>query len=91
MSEFRDNKDEARFEWREQDDVAFADYRLRPGGVHAITHVETPPQLRGQGMAGRLMDAVVAHARAEGFKLEPHCTYAVAYFRRYPAAHDVLA
>ncbi|HVY85291.1 MAG TPA: GNAT family N-acetyltransferase [Caulobacterales bacterium] len=91
MSQFRDNVDDHRFEWAEQGEVAFADYRVDAHGVRAILHVETPPHLRGQGVAKRLMDGAVAYAREADLKIRAICPYAVAYFKRYPEAVDVKA
>ncbi|HWA01562.1 MAG TPA: GNAT family N-acetyltransferase [Caulobacterales bacterium] len=90
MSRFRDDPGERRFELEEGGHVAFADYRIEPNGVRVIRHVEAPPALRGTGAAKRLMDAAVAHARLNGFKLRARCPYAVAYFERYPKERDVL-
>ncbi len=78
-----------RFEWTENGLVAFATYRVHPGHV-VIPHVEAPIALRGTGAAGRLMEAIVAHARASEIKIMPTCPYAVAWFKRHPAAGDVL-
>ena len=86
---FRDNPQESRFEWEEAGEVAFADYYTR-GETRVIPHVEAPMALRGTGAAGRLMQAVADHARAERIKLVPTCSYAVAWFRRHRDAGDVL-
>jgi predicted GNAT family acetyltransferase len=86
---FRDHTEALRFEWQEAGHVAFADYFQRDG-VWVLPHVEAPPTLRGTGAAGRLMEAVVAHARAQGLKLRPVCSYAVAWFARHPDAQDVV-
>jgi predicted GNAT family acetyltransferase len=85
-----DNKDRQRFELEEAGEVAFANYR-RAGARVTIPHVESPPALRGTGTAGRLMEGIVALARAEGFKVTPTCSYASAWFRRHREAQDVLA
>lgn len=47
--------------------------------------------LRGQGVAGKLVEAVVEKARKEGAKIAPVCSYAVAAFEKNEAYHDVLA
>jgi predicted GNAT family acetyltransferase len=91
MAEFRDNKEAGRYELAMDGDVAFAEYREGSGGVRAITHVETPEHLRGRGVAAKLMDGVVADARAHGYKVRAVCPYAVAYFKRYSKAADVSA
>jgi len=85
-----DNKDRQRFELEEAGEIAFANYR-RAGAQVTIPHVESPPALRGTGTAGRLMEGIVALARAEGFKVTPTCSYAAAWFRRHKDAQDVLA
>jgi predicted GNAT family acetyltransferase len=85
-----DNEAAHRFELMENGLVVFADYR-RHDGRYVLTHVEADPALRGSGAAGRLMEQIVAGARARGFKLVPRCAYAVAWFRRHPDAADVTA
>jgi uncharacterized protein len=87
---FSDNSDEMRFEWLENGAVVFADYRGASDRL-AITHVEAPLALRGTGAAGRLMEAMADHARREGLKLVPVCSYAVAWFRRHRDWQDILA
>ena len=85
-----DNSARSRFELGEQGLTAFANYR-RQGDVVIIPHVESPPPLRGKGTADRLMKGIVEKARADGFKIEPWCSYAAAWFRRHPENRDLLA
>ena len=84
-----DNSELHRFELRENGHLAWADYRIRDG-KYILPHVEAEPPLRGSGAAGRLMQAIVAHARRQQLVLAPRCPYAVAWFRRHPEAADVL-
>ena len=84
-----DNAAQHRYELVEQGLTAFATYRRRDGVV-TIPHVEAPPALQGTGAAGRLMSGIVAHARAEGFKIIPSCPYAGVWFERHPDTRDVL-
>ena len=84
-----DNRDRQRFELIENGRLVFADYRIRDG-QYVLPHVEADPALRGTGAAGRLMQAIVAHARAENLALVPRCPYAALWFRRHPEATDVL-
>jgi len=37
------------------------------------------------------MQALAEHARAEGLKLAPRCSYAVAWLKRYREYDDVVA
>jgi predicted GNAT family acetyltransferase len=47
--------------------------------------------MRGQGVAQVLVEALVADARAQGFKIVPQCSYVAALFRRHPEWADLLA
>jgi predicted GNAT family acetyltransferase len=90
MSIVRDNAAMSRFEIDENGLVGFATYR-RSGDTVTIPHVESPPELRGKGTAGRLMEGITILARERGLKIVPRCPYAAAWFRRHPDASDVLA
>lgn len=85
-----DNPARSRFELAEAGETAFANYRLNDN-VLAIPYVESPTALRGKGTAGRLMEGVVAHARARKLKIIPICGYAVSWFRRHPEHNDLLS
>lgn len=85
-----DNTAKQRFELVIGGHTAFADYR-QEGNVLHLPHVEAPPALRGTGAAGKLMQAVADHARAQGLKLHPICSYAAAWLQKHPDTHDLLA
>jgi predicted GNAT family acetyltransferase len=87
---FADNRSRNRYELRVGEHMAFADYQHHPGLV-SLTHVEAAIPLRGTGAAGRLMEQIVATVRAEGGKIRPVCSYAVAWMRRHPEHGDLLA
>ncbi|MBN9554822.1 MAG: N-acetyltransferase [Alphaproteobacteria bacterium] len=84
-----DNEERHRFEETENGLIVFANYREHEGR-YVLTHVEADPGLRGTGAAARLMEAIVAHARAHELRLVPRCSYAVAWFKRHPEAGDVI-
>ncbi len=84
-----DNLARSRYELTQDGLTAFADYSRRNGKV-VIPHVEAPPELRGTGVAGRLMEGVVADVRAKGEKLVPLCPYAAAWMKRHPEHADLL-
>jgi predicted GNAT family acetyltransferase len=90
MAQVVDNKARNRFELDEGGGVSFATYD-RLAGIIVIRHVETPPALRGRGVAGRLMAGILEMARADGVKVSPICPYAAAYMKRHPETHDLLS
>ena len=53
-------------------------------GVFNANHTYTPRALRGQGVAGKLYAAMVADAKAQGYKIIPGCPYIEVKFRRHP-------
>ncbi|MEZ0470277.1 GNAT family N-acetyltransferase [Luteimonas salinilitoris] len=65
-------------------------YRLEDG-VMAITSTRVPSPVGGRGIAGRLVDAALQHARAEGLRVDPRCSYAQAYIDRHPEHAGLLA
>ena len=53
-------------------------------GVFNANHTFTPTALRGQGVAGKLYDAMVADAIEAGYKIIPGCPYIEVKFKRNP-------
>ncbi|NJC40154.1 hypothetical protein GGQ87_000412 [Brevundimonas alba] len=70
--------------------TVFADYAVK-GETRVILHVEADPALRGSGAAGTFMQSLAEHARAEGLKLAPRCSYAVVWLKRHREYDDVVA
>jgi predicted GNAT family acetyltransferase len=64
-------------------------YRLA-GGVMNIVHTEVPPQAEGRGVAAALVRAALAHARAQGWRVRPSCSYVRSYMRRHADTQDLL-
>jgi predicted GNAT family acetyltransferase len=78
-----------RFEADVDGGVAHADYHLRDGVMH-IVYTEVPAVARGRGIAAAVVAAALAHAREQGLKVQPMCSYVRAYMRRHPEAADLL-
>ncbi|TYC89317.1 GNAT family N-acetyltransferase [Novosphingobium sp. BW1] len=60
-------------------------------GIHYAEHTLVPPEIGGRGIAGRLVEAMVADARENHFRIQPVCSYVVAAFARHPEWDDVKA
>ena len=61
------------------------------GGVRYAEHTLVPPAIGGRGVAGRLVEAMVADARENHFRIGPSCSYVAAAFKRHPEWADVKA
>lgn len=59
--------------------------------VRAATHTLVPPAIGGRGVAAKLVKALVADARDQGFRIVPACSYVEAMFRRHPEWSDLRA
>ena len=49
-----------------------------------IAHVGVYPEHRGQGVAGKIVEAALQYARQNSLRVVPMCSYAAAYIRRNP-------
>ena len=60
-------------------------------GVVDINHTFVDDSLRGQGVAGSLLEAAVSVLRMSGKKAVLSCSYAVKWFEKHPEEKDLLA
>lgn len=62
----------------------------REGERIVFTHTFVPPELRGRGVAERLVRAGLAWARGEGKRVVPACSYVDAFIRRHPEFQSLV-
>jgi predicted GNAT family acetyltransferase len=86
----RQDEGRKRFTVEEEDSEAFVEY-AREGDVLVIVHTIVPKEMGGRGIAGRLVEAALQHAREQGLKVRPDCSYAEAYLRKHPEHAGLLA
>ena len=60
-------------------------------GVRSANSTRVPVELRGRGIAGKLVDALIADAREQGFRIKPECSYVEAAFANHPEWADLRA
>ena len=53
-------------------------------GARVAEHTIVPPAIGGRGVAARLVDALIADAQLQGFKVVPECSYVAAAFGKHP-------
>jgi len=64
---------------------------VQHGDVRRAEHTLVPPELGGRGIAGKLVDALIADARAQGFRIAPVCSYVAKAFEKHPEWADLRA
>ncbi len=79
----------SRFEARVDGLLCVADYSLA-GATITLFHTEVPPGLEGRGIAAALVAEALAHARREGWRVRPTCSYVASYMQRHPETLDLL-
>jgi len=89
-TDVQDNAGAKRFELHKGGVVAFASYQLR-GMTVIITHTETPPPLRGRGIASTLIDGALRLIRDRGQRVVPGCSFVADYLVRHPEWKDLQA
>jgi uncharacterized protein len=64
-------------------------YSLRDGRM-VIDHTGVPEAIGGRGIAGALVRAALDHARAQGWRVVPACSYSAAYVQRHSEYADLV-
>jgi len=78
-----------RFELEEEGETGFLTYTLRDGTI-VFTHTIVPPELEGRGVGSRIVKTGLDHARAEGLKVVPQCSFVRGYIERHPEYADLV-
>jgi predicted GNAT family acetyltransferase len=86
--EIINNEAEKRFEIWIEGYLSKLDY-IKDGKNFVITHVGVHPELRGQGVAGKITQYALEYARTNSLRVIPMCSYAAAYIHRNPQYADL--
>jgi predicted GNAT family acetyltransferase len=83
------NRPEHRFETRVDGQLSVCEYRIN-GRQMEFTHTFVPSELRGRGIAEKLVRAALGTARDEGYAVVPSCSYVDAFIRRHVEYQPLL-
>lgn len=72
----------------EGEDIAEITFVPVEEGVVDANHTFVDPSLRGQGVAEKLVEALVEDMEKEGKKIKPGCPYVAALFERKPEKYE---
>lgn len=90
LSSVRHNAAAHRYEVEIDGHLAVADYELGADGRQVFTHTFVPPELRGKGLAEKLVRQGLSDARAAGRKVVPACSYVAVFIERNPEFKPLL-
>ena len=89
-SDVRHDEAGCRFEIEEEGAAGFLTYMLQEGRI-VFTHTIVPPELEGRGIGSRIVKAGLDHARAEGLKVVPQCSFVRGFIERHEEYRDLVA
>lgn len=83
------NQAAARFSIEKNGHMAVLEYEIH-GGRIIFTHTGVPSALEGQGIGSLLARAGLDHARAEGLRVVPLCSFIAGYIRKHLEYQDLV-
>ncbi len=69
---------------------AVVEYTLKDNVIE-LYRTFTPPELRGKGVAGKLVKFALEHAKENTLKVIPTCSYVKGYIERHENYKELLA
>jgi uncharacterized protein len=83
------NEKEQRLEIREQNELAYLEYRYHKEDI-ALMHTFVPDPLEGKGVASSLARYALEWAREKGKRVIVYCPFVAAYLKRHPESNDIV-
>ena len=72
------------------DVIAEVTFPMVEENVVTINHTYVDDSLRGQGIAGKLMELLVDKVKQENIKVIPTCSYAVNWLNKHPEYNELI-
>lgn len=89
MTGIINNKQQNRYEWLEQGQMAFLQYS-RHGARLFINSVTVPKLLESRGVGSALLKHVLDEAKEARLSVTPFCPFAANYIRQHPHYRDLV-
>lgn len=90
MADVRDIPEESKFVIEVDGQRAgHLEYELRKGLIIAV-HTDVDDSYEGQGLGGKLAEALLKSAGDAGLKVRPLCPFVKSYLERHPDYQDLL-
>lgn len=84
------NAGQGRFVIFKDGEEAELTFTLRGPGVVSADHTGVPDSFRGTGAGKALVEALIADAKANGYRILPLCSFVEAQRRRHPEWADLF-
>ncbi|PJK15501.1 GNAT family N-acetyltransferase [Lysobacteraceae bacterium NML07-0707] len=77
--------------WLQEDGYQASLHYRKEGNSVVIFRTHVPAEIGGRGLAGKLTEAALQWARAEGLQVNPQCSYVDNWMKRHAEYADLLA
>jgi predicted GNAT family acetyltransferase len=91
VAEVKHDQDAQEFYIKKDGKKCYESYKMADERTMDFHHTETPPALRGQGLAEKVVEAGMEYAREKGYKVIPTCPYVEHFFEKHPDYQDLRA
>lgn len=71
--------------------IAEITYKEKDANTIIVDHTYVSDELRGQGVAGKLVETITDFARKENVKIIPECPYVASKMEKTEEYHDLIA
>ena len=88
--DFKKSSDRIWLEDAQGKEIAFVSFPARTEQTVEIDHTVVDGSLRGQGVAGALLETLAQDLRTQGKTAVATCSYAVKWFDQHPEQADLL-
>ncbi len=89
-SEVKHDKSRERFFIDIEGDNVHLDYNLKDDKID-LYHTYTPPQLRGRGLAGKVVEFAFKYAKENNLKVIPSCPFIPHFLEKNPQYNELVA
>jgi predicted GNAT family acetyltransferase len=72
-----------------EDKEAYVDYNIENNRMN-LYHTYTDPELRGKGLAAKVVIAALEYAKENNLKVEPGCTYVQSFISRHKEYEELV-
>lgn len=84
------NEASHQFEFDVDGQTAFIEYFTEGNKIY-LTHTEVPQDLRGNGIATRLVTQTLQYLKKHHWIVVPQCAFVSAYINNHPEWHSILS
>ena len=84
MPGLQNNKEQMQFEYREDDEIAYLQYRFYKNKNIAFMHTVVPESMKGKGVGSALAKFAFEYAKENNKMVMVYCPFVGGYLKKHP-------